>query len=241
MHMQNEFYICIHLAYSLYRAQQVLVFDDESLPPLEANNEVQMEFDTITKFIFGLVSTLGTFAVIFLSSHQAAQAKAELLAKFENALKKEQKHSATELFRLLHGLRMNYSDIVELVQHDDCIKIIYAIKKTPGLVRYEQGNFKYTKIAKNPIFKFIDLWIARVGIAVFGLLTAASLLMLSLGDGGTALAGFIFMLFGASMLGIQIRQSRHDQMVANIIQYDKNNVTSHSETPNTETKEYQQP
>lgn len=188
-----------------------------------------MEFDTLTKFIFGVVSALGTIAVIFLNSRQAAQVKSELLIKFENALAKDQKHTATELFRLLHGLRMNYSDIVELVKHDDCIKIIYAIKKTPGLVRYEQGEFKYTKIARNPIFRFIDLWIARIGIAVFGLLTVSSLLMLSLGEGGTALAGFIFMLFGAAMLGVQIRQRRHDQMVANIIENNEDNVTSHSE------------
>lgn len=195
-----------------------------------------MEFDAITKFIFGVVSALGTFAIIFLNSRQAAQVKSELLIKFENAIEKEQKHTATELFRLLHGLRMNFSDIVELIKHDDCIKIIYAIKKTPGLVRYEQGEFKYTKIAKNPIFKFIDLWIARTGIVVFGLLTSSSLIMLSLGDGGTALAGFIFMLFGAAMLGTQIRQSRHDQMVANIIQHNPTNTCSQNKSSNAETK-----
>lgn len=176
-----------------------------------------MEFDTITKFIFGVVSALGTFAVIFLSSHQAAQAKAELLAKFENALKKEQKHSATELFRLIHGLRMSYSDIVELVTHDECNKIIHAIKKTPGLVRYENGEFKYTQIARHPIFKFLDRWIYRIGVTFFIILIAISLLMLAYGEIGTAIAGFIGMISGASMLATQLRDLRHDRMISNII------------------------
>jgi len=179
--------------------------------------EVQMEFDTATKFIFGIVSALGTFAVIFLNSRQAAQVKSELLIKFENALEKEQKHSVTELFRLIHGVRMSYSDIVELVKHDECIKIIYAIRKTPGLVRYENGKFTYTKIAKNPFFKFVDRWIYLTSVVVFSSLTLVSLSMLGFGNGATAVAGFILSLFGASMLAMQLRQRRFDQMVSNLI------------------------
>jgi len=176
-----------------------------------------MEFDTVTKFIFGIVSALGTFAVIFLNSRQAAQVKSELLIKFENALEKEQKHSVTELFRLIHGVRMSYSDIVELVKHDECIKIIYAIRKTPGLVRYENGQFSYTKIAKHPIFKVIDKWIYLASVIIFSFLTLISLSMLGFGNGATAIAGFILSIFGASMLAMQLRQRRYDQMVSNLI------------------------
>jgi hypothetical protein len=179
-----------------------------------------MEFDTATKFIFGIVSALGTFAVIFLNSRQAAQVKSELLIKFENALVKEQKHSVTELFRLIHGVRMSYSDIIELVKHDECIKIIYAIRKTPGIVRYEQGEFTYTNIAKHPIFKFIDRWIYLTGVVVFSFLTLLSLSMLGFGNGATAIAGFVLSLFGTSMLAIQVRQRRYDQMVSNLINPD---------------------
>jgi len=103
------------------------------------------------------------------------------------------------------------------VKHDECIKIIYAIRKTPGLVRYENGQFSYTKIAKHPIFKVIDKWIYLASVIIFSFLTLISLSMLGFGNGATAIAGFILSIFGASMLAMQLRQRRYDQMVSNLI------------------------
>jgi hypothetical protein len=41
--------------------------------------------------------------------------------------------------------------------------------------------------------------------------------MLAYGEIGTAIAGFIGMISGASMLAIQLRDLRHDRMISNII------------------------
>lgn len=95
-----------------------------------------MEIDTIFKILFGGVSALGTIALILNNFGQSQKLKAELLEKFRHAISESDKHAATEIFRLIHGLRMSYVDIVALTNNDNCSKIIYALKKTPGLVTY---------------------------------------------------------------------------------------------------------
>lgn len=117
-----------------------------------------MDIEVISKLTFGLISSLGTIALVLFNMGQARKIKAELLEKFEEAVARESIHSATELFRLIHGLRMSYGDIIELIQHEQCSKIIYALKKTPGMVSYERGEFRYTRIARNNLFRFIDRW-----------------------------------------------------------------------------------
>jgi len=182
-----------------------------------------MEFDVITRLIFGIVSAIGAAAVAVLTLRQAKKVNAELLEKFEAALDKSQKHSAAELFRLIHGVRMSYSDIAELVKHDECIKIIYAIKKTPGMVSYENRAFTYTGIGKKPIFRFIDRWFTKFGIAFFVSISLISLYMIVVGDVATMLTGFLFMIVSVAMLVMQNNEQRYNQMVSNLISPEDNN------------------
>jgi predicted PurR-regulated permease PerM len=190
---------------------------------MRCSYEVQMEFDGITKLIFGIVSAIGTAAVVFLTLRQATKVKAELLEKFETALEKSQKHSVAELFRLIHGVRMSYSDIAELVKHDECIKIIYAIKKTPGMVSYKNKAFTYTGIGTSPIFRFIDRWFTKFGITFFVFISLVSLLMLVIGNGATAITGFLFLIVSVAMFVMQINEHRYNQMVSNLISPEDSN------------------
>ncbi|EGA71031.1 hypothetical protein VISI1226_11177 [Vibrio sinaloensis DSM 21326] len=103
-----------------------------------------MEIPEIGNLFFGLIASIGTVVATLYNVGQVRKINAELLASFEVALEKQNKHSVTELFRLIHGLRMNYSDIVVLVNDDNCSKIIYALKKTPGIVSFENGKFQYS-------------------------------------------------------------------------------------------------
>jgi uncharacterized membrane protein YvbJ len=83
----------------------------------------KMEFtETAIKLTLGLITTISTIAITYFNLGQTRKLKAELLDKFESAVAKAEKHSVAELFSLIHGLRMNYTDIVELIKHDDCIK-----------------------------------------------------------------------------------------------------------------------
>lgn len=179
-----------------------------------------MDFDTISKLAFGLVSSLGTIALVFFNLSQSRKIKAELLDKFEVAITRESIHSVTELFRLIHGLRMSYKDIVELIRHDQCSKIIYALKKTPGMVSYVNGEFQYTSIARNRIFRFLDVWFLRLSIMLFSALCLLSWAMVGFGNGVTSISGFGLLIFGSMMLALQLRQRSYDQMIKSLVEPD---------------------
>ena len=176
-----------------------------------------MDFDTFSKLAFGLVSSLGTMALVFFNLGQTRKVKAELLEKFEEAVTRESIHSVTELFRLIHGLRMSYRDIVELIKHDQCSRIIYALKKTPGIVSYANGEFQLTNIAKNRIFRFLDVWFTRLSIAIFSALCLLSWGMVGFGNAVTSILGFGFLIFCSIMLTLQLRQRAYNQMIQSLI------------------------
>lgn len=177
-----------------------------------------MDIEVASKLAFGLVSSLGTIALVLFNVGQSRKIKAELLEKFDAAVDKKSIHSVTELFRLIHGLRMSYSDIIALIQHEQCSKIIYALKKTPGMVSYEGREFRYTHNGRNRLFRFIDRWFLRFSIGLFSMLGLLSFGMLGLGDGATSVVGFILLLFCSVMLALQLRQRAYDQMVQSLIE-----------------------
>lgn len=182
-----------------------------------------MDLEIISKLGFGLVSSLGTVALISYNFGQARKVRSDLVEKFEEAVSRKSIHSVTELFRLIHGLRMSYADITELIQDDQCSKIIYALKKTPGMVSYSEGEFKYAGIAGNRAFRFINEWFTRISIGFFGVLTLGSLAMFVFGQESAAVAGFIILLFCSSILTFQIRQKNYDRMVQNLVDPGHNN------------------
>lgn len=182
-----------------------------------------MDFDVASKIIFGFISALGTIALVFYNMGQSRKAKAELLEKFEEAVDRKNKHSTTEIFRLIHGLRMSYSDVIELIEHDDCSKVIYALKKTPGMVSFRNGEFQYAGMGRNKLFRWVDRWFLRATIIFFGFVAAISLAFLGFGEGATSIAGFIFLIFSSMMLALQLRQRAYDQMVQELVTPEHNN------------------
>ncbi|MDP2713390.1 hypothetical protein [Rheinheimera sp.] len=188
-----------------------------------------MDFDLTAKFLLGAFSALGTMALVFFNLSQTRKIKAELLEKFEDAVSRANKHSVTELFRLIHGLRMNYADIIELVKHDNCSKIIFSLKKTPGLVSYRGGKFRYSKIASNRIFRFVDKFFMRLSIFTFSAFTLFSFGVLIFGKGTTAVVGFVFLILSSMMLAFQLRQRNYDQMVSDLVEPEHNNLIQQTE------------
>ena len=176
-----------------------------------------MEVTELTKIIFGIITAIGTVALTYFNLSQTRKVTAELLEKFDVAIEKNQKHSVTELFRLIHGLRMSYSDILQLIEHDECTKIIYALKKTPGIVCYQNGEFQYTSVGKNSVYKFFDIWTTRFSIGAFSTITLGGFLLLVFGEGSASVLGFVCMIIFAYLLGIQLRQNRYDKMITNLV------------------------
>jgi len=182
-----------------------------------------MDVELILKLGFGLMSSLGTVALVSYNLGQARKVRAELLEKFEEAVSQERIHSVTELFRLIHGPRMSYKDITTLIQKDQCSKIIYALKKTPGMVSYSDGEFRYSGIAGSRVFRLIDIWFTRLSIWFFGLLALGSLAMFVFGEEATSVAGFVFLAICSFLLALQVRQRNYDRMIENIVEPAHNN------------------
>lgn len=182
-----------------------------------------MDLELASKLSFGLVSSMGTAALVFYNLGQARKVRAELLEKFEEAVSREHIHSTTELFRLIHGLRMSYRDITTLIQNEQCSKIIYALKKTPGMVSYNDGEFRYSGIAGSRVFRIINTWFTRLSIWLFGSLTLGSLAMFVFGEGAASVAGFVFLIFCSFFLALQVRQRNYDRMIQNIVEPGHNN------------------
>ncbi len=181
-----------------------------------------MEFAELSKIIFGVVTAMGTIALTYFNMSQTRKITAELLEKFEVALEKKQKNSVTELFRLIHGLRMNYTDICELISDDNCSQIIYSLKKTPGLVCYQDGSFQYTSIGQNKLFKFIDKWVSRFGVAAFSLFIISGFFLLAFSDGSALFFGFVIIMLFSFMLGRQLRENRHNQLIDSLVNSEYN-------------------
>lgn len=174
-----------------------------------------MDIDLVFKLGFGLVSSLGTIALVYYNFGQAKKLRADLLEQFDQAVARKSVHSVTELFRLIHGLRMSYCDITSLIQHDQCSKIIYALKKTPKMVSYSNGDFKYS--AGTTVFRFIDAFINKVGLLLFASLTMLSLSLFVFGESSTSFLGFVFLLISSIMFALQIRQRDFNQMIRNLV------------------------
>ena len=113
---------------------------------------------------------------------------------------------------------MSYADIVMLVRQDECSKIIHALRKTPGLVCYKGGVIRYTSIGRNKYFRFFDKWANTLGVWFFGVILITSITLLVFGKGESSVAGFVFTLFSSVMLGLQLRERAHDQMVNNLVE-----------------------
>ena len=117
---------------------------------------------------------------------------------------------------------MNYADIVALIQNDECSKIIYVLKKTPGLVHYKNGNVIYSNIAKNAFYRFFDKWTSNISVWLFGLGLIVSFSLLVFGDGVIAITGFILTLVTSIMFGLELHQRSYNRMIANLVEQGNN-------------------
>ncbi|WP_281628737.1 hypothetical protein [Vibrio sp. St2] len=176
-----------------------------------------MEIPEAGNLFFGMIASIGTVVATLYNFGQVRKINAELLASFEIALEKQNKHSVTELFRSIHGLRMNYSDIVVLVNDDNCSKIIYALKKTPGMVSFEGGKFQYSGLGKIRPFMAFDKLLRGAGLVLAIGLFVISFWLLAFGNSGESIAGMILIVPSSFFIALSIRTNRYDKMVRSLV------------------------
>ena len=165
----------------------------------------------------GLASAIGAIALFRLNSALRNKAHAELLEKFETALSIKQKHSVCELFFLLHGLRMNYKDVVSIVNDDNSSKIIRALRKSPGMVKYDNNGFQYNNFYKKSWFRKLGNVSSK--FLMYGFLTIDILLLIGIAfsKGETTLQLLFSAIFISVFFTMQLNENQHDRLVHDLV------------------------
>lgn len=179
-----------------------------------------MDIVTASKVIVGLFSAFGTIALYRYNNWRALQARAVLIQQLEDAIQSERQYSATELFRMLHGMRMKYSDLKSIVNNDRVAHVIWALQKTPGMVSFEHGVLKYTSIFERGWVQRINKWVSRVGALFFAILTTALIITAVLAKGITSLVILILLIPSSAFLFMKMRDIRYDQMIDSLVKND---------------------
>jgi len=178
------------------------------------------EFE-ILKAVAGLISALGAIAVYKYNLSQSAKARAELIEKFEHALSQDRKHAACELFRMLHGLRMDYEDIQAICRSSKAVKIIRALQKTPGMAKHENGRFQYTRLYEKRWVRQSNKYFTRGLAYALGSLTMLFIVLMAFLDGPTSLAMLVFAIPCTAFLAMQIKDIQHDTMLESLVSGDE--------------------
>lgn len=180
-----------------------------------------MESYNIINALAGIASVMGAVAVYQFKLSQSKKARADLLAQLDDSIAQMKKHSAGELFYLLHGLRMNFEDIQAICNDSRSVKIIHALRKTPGIVTHENGRFKYTGIFKKA-------WVRRANkifmkLLAYAMATVAfvSIILMGFLDGTETLVLLIIVAPLAAFFGMQVKDIQHDNMVESLVSTDE--------------------
>jgi len=176
-----------------------------------------MEYLDIGKLIGILISVIGTVAITFFNLSQSKRIRVELLEKLDDSIENGNKHTTCEIFRLLYGVRMNHSDITTLLNDENAIKIIYALRKTPGMVRYSNGEFIYQEIFDNEWVKLAG----RLSSKAITYVLSSCLCLLAIASAATkdlsSLALFIIAIGVSVLLTAHLKQGSYNQMIRELV------------------------
>jgi len=69
-----------------------------------------MEFEVIGKFTIAVITAIGSIAITNLNLNQSRKVRDELLAALDEAIESGKAHTACELFKMVHGIKIGYKD-----------------------------------------------------------------------------------------------------------------------------------
>jgi hypothetical protein len=165
----------------------------------------------------GIVTTIFTAIFYFYIRDywQSNKIKADLLDKLDTALKNNRKHNVSELFYMIHKVRINYNEILKLIEDDNSSKIIYALKRTPGLVEYKDGKLsrrqfpRWITVVEKIFFKFMLVFCVVFLLALLILLPFAK---------GFVLLQLLIQLIGVTIIIISfLRFQRNEKIIDELI------------------------
>jgi hypothetical protein len=180
-----------------------------------------LESFSIFNVLAGIASVMGAVAVYQFKISQSKKARADLLTQLDDSIAQNKKHSAGELFYLLHGLRMNFEDIQAICADSRSAKIVYALRKTPGIVTHENGRFKYTGMFENAWIRRGNKFFMKLLAYAMAATALFSIILMGFLEGTQALALLIVVAPLAAFFGMQVKDIQHDNMVESLVRSDE--------------------
>lgn len=182
----------------------------------------------MTEIITTAITVIGSIATAMITSYKYEERKMAILEKLSIALRNEfaLKIEITELFRLLTGLRMNYSEIKKIIEDDNCIWFIHILRTTPGYVKYKDGQLHYTEFFRSmfvrKLFNFFDKFSQVSSVILYFFFTFAMIFLPTLQ--GKAIS-VVFLIFSAVWYIQALRNKRYSEKIDELMVDDTELIT----------------
>jgi hypothetical protein len=164
------------------------------------------------------LGVIGAVSLARLRYQRANKTRLELLKELDEAVRRASKQAATEIFRLLYVLSLNYEDLQKLLSNDDANRIIHALRRAPALIEFESGLLRYREPfswgALNHLPRFLICLSLLLTVTV---LAIAGGLFVVTTDGRAAMTLFVVIVFLAFVMRREVDELAFEKMVRRLI------------------------
>jgi hypothetical protein len=157
-----------------------------------------------------IITAISSIIVAYIANNKREERILSLLQKLTELTKNDthNKFEVSKLFEMTTGLKVSYSDIRKIISDDNSIWIIHMLKKTPGLVSYQDGDLTYNDKFKNKKIRFsIDL-IEQFYLYSSFILMSASVVLFTFSNSLELKAFFGILLFVFTFAWVFMLRSR---------------------------------
>ncbi|WP_339343896.1 hypothetical protein [uncultured Alcanivorax sp.] len=139
----------------------------------------------VSKILLAVSAVIGGSFLTLLKHWQSRSVQADLCEKLDQAVSDGKSYLASQLFALIYGLKMPFSDIQSLLSRDDSVTCIDALKRRQGVICYSRGSFSYHKLNAIPWFRVTGFasYVALAVLMLFLMFSSFVLLFFSKGLG----------------------------------------------------------
>lgn len=174
-----------------------------------------------------VITAISSIIVAYIANNKKQERNHSLLKELTILLNQEtikNKYEVSKIFEFITGLKMNYSDIKELVNRDDSIQIISALKKTPGLVTYKNKKLEYHKNFKPKGIRKAIFYFEKFSLYISFIIMVVSMIFLTFSNNFSikSLSG-IFLFLSAFMWMSALKSINYTQELEEIIKAEEGN------------------
>lgn len=173
--------------------------------------------EDIIRILPGFAALAGSIVAYITARNHAIKSKLDLIRRFSEAISNRNKYEVQQLFFLLHGLRMKYRDIQQLVNLEDSASILYVISKRSGMIWFDSGKLEFRSMFKSHFvrkaFDYVSIFLMIAMLTV----VLISFVVLLLSEGKYTIASSSMLIFFGFFLLLQIRDFVFDKKAYELI------------------------